>query len=359
MRVVINILILLFFSYAAVYAEPARSLSWERVKGAAGYYLEIKDSGGTVVVAQIINSNFYDVSKLEPGKYSFKISTVNVLNQRGESTGWIDFTVEKLFIPKLNAISKKEMIAAAVNRNIVIRGSNFKQQSRFILRGNGIEIEIEDVDVRSENEAEASFKPSSAQKGRYDLVVINRGNVEYILKDAVTIVEAENAEIPFYIGGVYSVNMPVGDFSDYIVTSYVGASAFLQVSALKFGYDNILFDFEIDAVRYANTSDSKESSLTSVTFGFGLNYVYPVSSIPVELIFTFLTGPAYTILTLDENLTGKDHTSIDWFAMVGAGLRYYSGENFFVEPSFNWKTAFYTGTFFYSSGISLGCGMKF
>ena len=114
MRVVINILILLFFSYAAVYAEPARRLSWERVNGAAGYYLVIKNSKDSVVIMQIIKSNSYDVSKLEPGKYSFKIATVNVLSKRGQSTGWIDFTVEKLFIPKLNTISRKELIASAV-----------------------------------------------------------------------------------------------------------------------------------------------------------------------------------------------------------------------------------------------------
>lgn len=358
MRTIRNIILIMILAYTAVYAEPARNLSWEKVEGAAGYYLEIKDSGDTVVVSQTINSNSYDISKLQPGKYSFRIATVNILNQRGESTRWIDFSVEKLFIPKLKNASRKELIASSVNRNIIIRGSNFKSQSRFVLRGNGIEVELEDVDVISESEAEINFKPSSSQKGVYDLAVINRGGVESVLKNAFTIVEAENAEIPFYIGGAYSVNMPAGGFSDYVAMSYIGASAFLQVSALKFGYDNLFFDFEIDAARYANTADSKKCSLTYATMGFGTAYVYPVLNARVDLVFRFLTGPAYTILTLDEKLSDKEETSIDWFGMLGAGVRYFPGENIFIEPSFNLKTVFYTGTFFYDARVSFACGTR-
>lgn len=359
MRLVRNILILLVFSYAAVYAEPARMLTWVRVDGAAGYYLEIKDSGNIVVVAQIINDNSYDVLQLEPGKYSFRIATVNVLNQKGVSTGWIDFTVEKLFIPKLNTVSRKELIASAVNKNIIIRGSNFKDQSRFILRGNGVEIALKNVDLRSENEAIVSFKPSSAQKGKYDLVVINRGGVESVLKNTITIVEAKNAKTYFCIGGAYSVNIPMGGFPDYVTMSYIGASAFLQISALKLGFENIRFDFEMDAARYENTDDSKKFSLTNLTFGFGLDYVYPFSSGTFELIFKLLTGPDYTMLTLDESLTDKNQNSINWFATIGAGLRYYPGRNFFIEPSFAWKTVFYADTLFHNARASLGCGIRF
>jgi hypothetical protein len=72
-------------------------------------------------------------------------------------------------------------VASHSNRNIVIHGRNFKATSRFLLRGEGREIELSDVDVRSENEAVITFEPEKSQQGRYDLIVINRGDVDSVL----------------------------------------------------------------------------------------------------------------------------------------------------------------------------------
>lgn len=352
------VLILILFS-VPVNAAPLNRLTWERVEGASGYYLEIKNSADTVVVAETVSVNYYDISKLDPGKYTFRIATVNILNQRGESTDWIEVTVEKLFVPELKSVSRSELVASMANRNIIIRGVNFKSSSRFLLRGEGREIELADFDVRSEKEVVITFKPETSDKGRYDLVIINRGDVESVLKDAIVIVEPEKAETVYYLGGFYSVNMPMGAFPQYFATSFTGAGLFLQVPALNFGYDNILLEAEVDAARYVNTADSRKCSLTYVTLGLGLDYVYPVSFAPVELIFKFLAGPAYTVLTLDENPTGKEQTSIDWFAMAGAGVRYYMTGSAFIEPAFAWKTVFYTGTFFHDSRIYINCGVRF
>jgi hypothetical protein len=72
-----------------------------------------------------------------------------------------------------------------------------------------------------------------------------------------------------------------------------------------------------------------------------------------------ITGPSYSILTLDESTTAGEQTSLDWFVMLGAGIRYHTGEIFFVEPSFNFKTVFYAGTYLYDSRVSLACGTSF
>lgn len=353
-----KILLILIFISASAHAAPLHRLTWERVEGASGYYIEIRNSSDTVVVAETVINNFYDITRLEPGKYSFRIATVNILNQKGESTDWVEFAVEKLFIPELKSVSRSELVASVANRNIIVRGVNFKPGSRFLLRGAGREIELADIDVRSENEVMITFKPETSHAGRYDLVVINRGDVESVLKDAIVIVEPEKAETVFYLGGFYSVNMPVGAFPQFFATSFTGAGVFVQVPALSFGYDSILFEAEVDAARYRNTADSRKCSLTYVTLGLGLDYVYPVSFAPVEFIFRFLAGPAYTVLTLDENLTGKEKSSVDLFAAAGIGVRYYAAGDFFIEPSFSWKTLFYTGTFFHDAGISLFCGVR-
>ena len=353
-RILITILL---FSLIAE-AEPRRRLTWEKVEGALGYYIEIKNSEGNTVVSEMINNNYYDVLKLEPGEYTFRIASVNVLMQRGESTEWIDFTVEKLFIPELKSISRKELIATVSNRNINIRGVNFNPASRFFLRGKGTEIELDDIDLISDREVVLTFKPSSSQIGSYDLAVVNRGDVEAVLRGAVIIVEPEKAESIYYLGASYSVNMPMGDFPEYFSTSFTGGGLFLQTPALMFGYENVFFEGEVDAVRYFNTPDTRKCSLTCLGLGFGGGYIYPVSAARVEVILKFLTGPIYSVLVMDEKTEGKEVSSIDWAAMLGAGIRYYPGSNYFIEPGCGWKTVFYKGTWLHDVRFSLGGGMK-
>lgn len=349
-------LLILFSSLA--YGEPARKLTWQSVEGAAGYFVEIKDSGDTIIISETVTGNSYDIIRIQPGEYQFRVATVNILGQRGQSSDWINFSVEKLFIPELKSMSRRQLVASHSNRNIVIHGSNFKVTSRFLLRREGKEIELSDVDVKSDNEAVITFKPGKADQGNFDLVVINRGGVESVLKDAVVIVAPEEAETVYYLGAFYSVNMPAGDFPQYFVTSFTGGGLFIQVPALWSGYENILIEAEVDAVRYANTTDTKSCSLTYITFGLGVDYIYPVAFAPVEFIIKFITGPSYSILNLEENSSDKVTSSVDWFIMFGGGIRYYPGADFFIEPFFNYKTVFYTGTFFYDYRVSLGFGTR-
>jgi len=354
-----KIMMMLLIIYAYAYAEPARKLTWQSVEGAAGYYIEIKDSGDNIIASETVAGNTYDVLKLQPGKYMFRIASVNVAGQRGQSTDWIEFTVEQLFVPDLKSVSRNQLIASASNRNIVIRGSNFKTTSRFILRGEGREIELTDADIRSEEEAVITFEPAKSHQGRYDLVVINRGDVESVLKDAFVIVAPEEAETICYIGAFYSINMPLGDFTEYFGTTFTGGGLFIQIPALFLGYNNIMFEAETDAVRYVNTADTKPASLTCLSFGIGLDYIYPVPFAPVELILKFIAGSTYTMLTLDESETDKNVDSVDWSVSLGAGMRYHPAGNFFVEPSFSFKTVFYSGAGFYDARVSIVCGTVF
>lgn len=360
MTVRVKMLIAIFFLISVnAYAETGHKLTWQSVEGAAGYYIEIKDSGDAIIIAETVTGNSYDIIKLQPGEYQFRIASVNILGQRGQSTDWIEFTVEKLFVPVLKSVSRSQLAASISSRNIVIRGENFKVTSRFLLRSKGREIELSDVDVRSDNEAIINFQPEKSDLGRYDLVVINRGDAESVLKDVIVIVKPEEAETVYFLGGFYSVNMPAGDFPQYFGTSFTGGGLFIQTPVTGFGYDNIMIEAEIDAARYSNTADTRPCSLTYVTFGLGVDYLCHVDFAPVEFILKLITGPSYTILKLDESSTGKEKSSIDWFVMFGAGARYYPGEDFFIEPSYSLKAVLYAGTYFYDSRVSFACGKRF
>lgn len=340
------------------HAEPSRKITWDSVPGAWGYALEIKDSSGNIIVTADITDNFYSVAKFEPGEYSFRISTLNILRQKGGSTDWIKFTVEKLYIPELKTVAKKQLISSYTNKNIYVTGKNIRPESRFLLRGKDKEIEIKDIKVISDTEAELSYKPSPDMKGQFDLVVVNKGDVESILKDAVTIVAPAEAETYVIIGAGYLLSMPLGAWSEYIAPSYAGGKIFLQFSVKNPFFENFLFELETDAVQYKNSDTMKKSSLVYGSAGIGIGYYYPVYSMNLEIFIKFNAGPAYSILTLDENVMHKKTTSVDIFAAGGAGLRLYSGDTLFFEPACSWKTLFYKQEYLNEAGVSLSVGLK-
>jgi len=351
-------LIMILLICSAAYSAPEKSITWDLVEGAWGYHLEIKDGAGNIFINIEITDNFYSVVNLEPGSYSFRVATINILKQTGESTPWIDFIIEKRFIPQLKSVSQRQLLSSYDNRNIIIAGNDLKPGARLFLRGNGREIEITDLKIKSDNEAEFSFKPDVALKGIYDLAIVNRGDAESVLKGAIEIVEPEKAEIIFYIGAGYTVNVPLGAWSDYYNFSYAGAEIFCQMSGRNFGLENILFEVEIEAVRYINIDSLKKSTFSYITPGLGAGYYYPILSNKLELFTKFNTGLVYTYLTMDDNPAERSVTSIDLFAMAGVGVRAYLDESLFVDSSCSWRTVFYIGEALYDIRLSFACGLK-
>ncbi|HNX24118.1 MAG TPA: hypothetical protein PKG60_08710 [Spirochaetota bacterium] len=353
------IIILVFFISVSLYSAPERRLTWEPVTAAWGYNIEIRDSRNNIVIDTAVTETFFVVSHLEPGAYSFRVSTLNILKQKGESTPWIDFVIEKLYIPELKSVSNRQLLSSLSNKNIVVTGRNLKPGCRLLLRGNGKEIEITDITVDSDNEVTFSFKPDSSLKGKYDLVIINRGDAEAVLKDAFDIVEPEAAETICYAGAGYSVSIPFGIWSDYYAFSYTGVTAFFQFSGRNYGFDNNLFEVKLDAVRYSNVDSLKKSTLSYASLGTGSGYYYPVIVNSLEIFFKLMGGVVYTSVTLDENVTDKKVSSVDLYSMAGAGVRAYLSESVFADSACNWKTIFYAGEFLHEAGISLSCGISF
>jgi len=344
--------------WISVYPEPSRKITWNAVPGAWGYVLEIKDSSGNIIVNTEIQDNFYSVAKFDPGEYSFRISTLNILKQKGGSTDWIKFTVEKLYIPQLKSVAKKQLISTHINRNIYITGKNFRPESRFLLRGKDREIEIKDVKIISDTEAVLKFRPSTDMQGKYDLVIINKGDVEAVLKDAISIVAPSEAETFYIFGAGYMANTPYGMWSDYFAPSYIGGKIFFQFSVKNLLFEYFLFGVEADVVQYINSDTVKKSSLLYGSLGFGAGYYYPIYSLDLDIFIELNAGPAYSVLTLKDNIKDKTTSSVDLFVMAGAGLRIYLNDNLFIEPECRWKTLFYKGEYLNEGAASLSAGVK-
>ncbi len=351
-------LIMILLIYSAAYSAPDKRITWEPVDGAWGYHLEIRDDKSIIFVDIEITDNFYSVESLEPGAYSFRVATVNIIKQTGESSPWIDFVIEKRFIPELKSVSRKQLLSSYNNRNIIITGNDLKPGAKLFLRGNGREIEITDVKIKSDNEAEFSYNPDTALKGIYDLAIVNRGDAESVLKDAIEIVEPEKADNIYYIGAAYTVNIPIGIWSDYYTFSYTGAGMFFQISGRNMGFENILFETELEAVRYINISSLRTSTFSYISPGIGAGYYYPLLSSKLELSIKLHGGVVYTYLTMDDNPAERSVTTIDLFTMAGTGVRAYLSESLFLDSSCSWRTVFYAGGALHDFRLSLACGVK-
>lgn len=182
--------VFLMLLYAALYAQNERVIRWQAVYGAGGYVIEIKNSSGKVIIEKELLSSSYDISKLESGKYSYRITTLNKLKQRGGSTSWIAFTVEKADIPDIKSVSHKLLAWSYDNPDITVKGNSFDQSTKIYLRKGNARIET-DTRFISATELVFSYTPGKEDAGVYDLIAVNEGNFEGILPGAIEIVEPE------------------------------------------------------------------------------------------------------------------------------------------------------------------------
>ncbi len=353
-----SLILLLIFITSLSWSDSRRRLTWEPVSGAAGYYLEIRDSAGTIITEITVKENFYEITDLKPGNYSFRVATVNLLNQRGESSPWINFIIEKRIVPELHSASSWQLMSSVVSRDIIIKGNNFNSWSRFFLRSSAGDIAVEDVEIKSEREVLLTIKPDAGMAGFYDLVVVNRGGAEALLRNAFRVVEKEIREKYFFSAVSYSVNVPVGVWSEYFDTSFTGASMYIQIPVSTTGSKIYYFEAELDVVRYSSTQSDRESSFLFISSGAGISLYYSLNE-SVQVFTKILAGPVYNILEMDENISEKRSTSLDLYASAGAGVRYFLTEKFFLEPAFYWETVFMAEEFFHNAEISLYAGIRF
>ena len=154
-RIVYILIIFFIMSGHFIYAQNERLIKWQPVYGAGGYIIEIKNSDGRIIIEKEIISASFDISKLDSGKYSYRITTLNKLKQRGRSTSWTGFTVEKAIIPEIKSISQKFLAWSYDNPRVLVRGNNFDKNTKIFLRKGTQKIE---TDSSFNSDTELSFE---------------------------------------------------------------------------------------------------------------------------------------------------------------------------------------------------------
>jgi len=187
---------------------------------------------------------------------------------------------------------------------------------------------------------------------------VNKGDAEAMLKNGIEIIEPEKADNIYYTGAGYTINIPAGVWSDYYALSYTGVNVFFQISGRNMGLENLLFEAELEAVRYNNADSLKTSTFSYTAFSVGSGYYYPLTPNKLELFVKIHGGFVYTYVQMDENTEEKSVTSIDISAMAGAGVRAYLSESLFIDSTCAWRTTFYAGESLHGIRLSLACGVK-
>ncbi|GEM_PF-1749396 len=167
-------------------AQNERMIKWQSVYGAGGYIIEIKNSDGKVIVEKELLSTSYDISRLDSGKYSYRVTTLNKLKQRGRSTSWIGFTVEKAVIPEIKSVSHKILAWSFDNPGVAVKGISFDNSTKIFLRKGTVNIKTE-TEFISDSELNFKYNPDTDKAGVYDLVALNEAGFEAVLKNAIEI----------------------------------------------------------------------------------------------------------------------------------------------------------------------------
>jgi hypothetical protein len=181
--------VLLFF-ISDLFAQQATVIRWGNVYGAGGYFIEIRNSQKKMVVEKELPGTSFDVSMLPAGRYEYRITTLNKLKRKGNSTGWIALTIEKALIPSITKISGKFFSHSYDNPPITVTGSNFLSDTRLYLKNEKGMMELGTVYVSSA-ELKALFKSDKKITGIYDLVAVNRGGFEAVMPSAVEITDPD------------------------------------------------------------------------------------------------------------------------------------------------------------------------
>lgn len=370
-----------------LFAQDRSVISWEPVDGAGGYILEIRNSQKKIITEKELADTSYDISKLTPGSYQYRLTTLNKLKRKGKSTEWVNFFIEKAVIPVLKDVSRKVLSNTSDNPPFYVTGENFTGDTKLYLKKDSESIEL-DTSFISGSELKAVFKTEKKSVGLYDLVAVNRGGFESVIKSAV---EINDTVIPVVkniqdntalnntsenrvteqtpavstgltgmsrlaLGAGWDLTVPAGDWSSNLDISLTGFHLYLSyplsnfptlnnISVLKNSGIECLFSYT--GYSFTKGKDSESFSMTGCYAG--INYSAFPGFLPPEmsLIFNIDAGAAYSSMTIffDEKLS--DFSSLDFSMKCGLALRYEFIKNFFTDLS-----AGYTGVFYLSHPLS-------
>ncbi len=334
-------------------AKDERYIRWEPVYGAGGYIIEIRDSTGKVIVEKQVQNAWYDVTKLGEGTYTYRITTLNKLGQKGRSTGWMTLFIQKALQPELSGVSVNKISHSTDNTPGIITGKNFTGGSRFFLVKGDVKIQLK-TEFISENEVRFTVKPDKDTNGIYDLEVINPGELTSVLKSVIEIVDPVikpgDRLLQVYLGAGWVYRIPAGDWADMIEPSAAGyniyaAFNFYAIPSFRavpvLGNLGVEINYKSSTYSFDRGMDDEYFSVWSLTFGVWYPFTVSVISNNLYVIPSLSAGTAGSAIKMDMDGTMRNLESMDTVLMLSVTMRYVFLTNFFVDISSGYSEIIY------------------
>lgn len=158
-------------------------LSWETVSDIFGYefLLEKRDASGAwyEIDKKILQDNFIDVS-LPPGNYRYKVTVVNLLEQKETSSAYRNFDILLAYQPEIESVTPRLIYLDEIfDGKFIVEGGNFFDDTVFVFeKAGGGRITIEPAEVSKDGKrARFELNTTGFQPGTYVFVARDKSGL--------------------------------------------------------------------------------------------------------------------------------------------------------------------------------------
>ncbi len=349
-------------------------LKWVPVEGAAEYVVEIIGKNNRSVVTRRVDTSTLKVS-LPRGEYRFRVGAVNKFNKVGSWSEWSSLVIVQTPQPGFDMISPDNAETGVDSREITLAGENIIRGALVRLSRDNLSLNVSNIRYRSDTEIQFNVQLDNAEKGSYDLEIVNPGGKRVRSKD-VFIVEnprrgrkpAVDTPVSFNVLLGYHATMPVSSWSDVFEVSIAGFhvagdTGLRAVPVLKHipFADYLGFILEGSYTVYSGKDrTSKVTTSMNLVHGGGRIF-YPLRMIGFAVL-KISAGGGIALSTFNENSEYSEpavYTSRDEYFVSGLSVAIPFSPSFFMEGGIDYMMIRYVDVPMHLIRFSVTGGMRF
>lgn len=258
-------------------------LSWEAVEDILGFefVLEKKDQSGRWIQIdkKFLEENSINVS-LKPGKYRYRVSVVNFLNQVEIASDYRNFDVRAAYQPEVLSLSENTIYFDEQNSDfIIVSGNNIFPETVFTLSKNNeapIPCEIIDYD-KAAKKIKLQINFSQLNPGTYALTAKDPSGL-YDSSKIINLKFQKPIDVFLSLGYTFNYFIQNQTFYKYFKSNAypIGSNLRLSFIPIKKFYGNIGFNLSFSNV-FLKSKDSVYKLSAAFLFPqFNLVYMYPI-----------------------------------------------------------------------------------
>ncbi|QTQ11453.1 hypothetical protein HRI96_04110 [Treponema parvum] len=257
-------------------------LSWDAIADIFGFefILEHKDGPGVwrEIDKKIVHDNFVDVS-LSPGSYRYKVTVINLLEQREATSAYRNFDILIAYQPAVENVTPHLIyLDEFFDGRLTVTGVNFLEDTVFFLEKGGGTIELKPEEISKDGKrARFELNTGRLQPGSYVFVAQDRSGLTGKSEDVLFRFQKP---VDAYVSLGYAFTGFTGEsvFKEYYnrTAAPLGGVFRLTVLPIKRTYGNFGFNLNYSAAMLHNEHDGYVIDGTLMLSHLNAAYVYPI-----------------------------------------------------------------------------------